>query len=309
MPPEAVPQGEEVSVVIPAYRAAATIGRALESVARQTVRPGRVIVVDDGSDDGTEAAARDAAARLEGLPVTVLRQANAGPGAARNKALREAGGRYVAFLDADDEWLPEKLERSLGRLAETGADLVAHDYVMVGAEGERPVACARHFAAGGDAFARYVLRGFIATSTVVARLDVLRAAGGFDPALPSGQDYELWLVVMGTPGVRVEVFPEALTRYHVSPQGITSRVELRRACALRILHRHVHRLKGRRRGALALAWLRTLIIHVQAAVAHGARRHYGRALCACARTPASLLATARALTRAPAERPDFLSQG
>ncbi len=296
----------DVSVVIPAFRAAATIARALRSVARQTVRPRQAIVVDDGSDDGTYEAAMAVSARMNGVELKVLRQTNAGAGAARNRALMEAKCDYVAFLDADDEWLPEKLARSLQCLEETGSTLVAHNYTQISDGLERRIDCARHFTQGENLFATYVLRGFIATSTVVARRDTILAAGGFDPSLRSGQDYELWLVVIDRPGVAFHVFPETLTRYHVSPQGITSQVALRRRCALTILHRHVHRLKGRDRPALSVAWLRTLIIHAQAAVAHWARNEYGLALGACLAAPASLAATARALATAPADRPDFL---
>lgn len=305
MPPEL--RFADVSVIIPAYRAANTIARALKSVAGQTLRPGEVIVVVDGSDDGTYEAATAMAERMNGVALKVIRQAHQGVGAARNRALAESAQPYVAFLDADDEWLPEKLERSLCLLHETHSDLVSHDCTMIEGSHERTVDCARHFVNGEDPFIPYVLRGYIATSTVVVRRDLLMDAGGFDPSLPSGQDYELWLVVISNRGVRLHVFPESLTRYHVIADSITSRVDLRLRCALTILHRHVHRLKGHRRLPLYVAWMRTVIIHNQAIVVHLSRKEYVRALWDCLKTPVSLISTALALAVKPQKRPNFLN--
>lgn len=305
MPPER--RFADVSVIIPAYHAANTIARALKSVAAQTLRPREVIVVDDGSDDGTYEAALAMAERMNGVALKVVRQAHHGAGAARNRALAGSAQPYLAFLDADDEWLPEKLERSLCLLREKNSDLVSHNYTMIEGSHERTIDCAHHFLSGEDPFIPYVLRGYIATSTVVVRRDLLLDAGGFDPSLPSGQDHELWLVLISTPGVRLHVFPETLTRYHVIADSISSRVDLRLRCSLAILHRHVPRLKGRRRLPLYVAWMRTVIIHHQAFLAHLSRKEYVRALWDCLGTPVSLISTARALVVKPQKRPNFLN--
>lgn len=101
-----------VSVVVPLYQKGATIGRTLRSILAQTLAEFEVVVVDDGStDDGPAVAAGIADARIR-----VLRQENAGPGAARNRGIREARGDLVAFLDADDVWDPEYLARMVRRL-------------------------------------------------------------------------------------------------------------------------------------------------------------------------------------------------
>src|SRR5947209_3795753 len=101
-----------VSVIIPLYNKAPYVRRTLDSVRAQTFADYEVIVVDDGSTDG-------GAAVVEGFGdprFRLIAQPNAGPGAARNRGLAEAGGEFVAFLDADDEWLPTFLERSLALL-------------------------------------------------------------------------------------------------------------------------------------------------------------------------------------------------
>jgi glycosyltransferase involved in cell wall biosynthesis len=94
------------SVVIPAYNAAKTIGQAIESILRQTISPQEIIVVDDGSTDETVAVVRGMASKL-----TVLGQTNGGPGAATTAGFRRVATPFVATLDADDLWLPQKIAR------------------------------------------------------------------------------------------------------------------------------------------------------------------------------------------------------
>jgi glycosyltransferase involved in cell wall biosynthesis len=101
-----------VSCVVPVFNGERHLGAALDSILAQTHRPLEVIVVDDGSADRSVQVAE---AHPE--PVRVIRQANAGPSAARNRGVREARGELVGFLDADDLWLPEKLEAQIAHLA------------------------------------------------------------------------------------------------------------------------------------------------------------------------------------------------
>jgi|GEM_PF-709939 len=285
-----------VTVIIPAWRAAATIGRTLASIAAQTRPPHRVVVVDDESDDGTFDAATACTAALAavGSTLTVVRQAKGGPGAARNRALAEADTPYVAFIDADDEWLPAKLERSLVHIEGTDLALVSHDFLAEQPDGSEIYAdCTRHFTAAADPFAALFVRAYVATTTVVARRDAVLAAGGFDPGLPAAQDYELWLAMLGRPGARFLVFPEALTRYRFSPAGITSKVEQRRRCSLAVMVRHAPALRSRGLAGLVCVSKRALVIHYEAACAH---RRQGRRFA----TLAAGLMAAPALVRAVA---------
>jgi len=274
MPPETA----DISVIIPAWRAASTIGRALASVAAQTLRPREVIVVDDGSDDGTADVAEKSAAALREIELAVLRRPHLGVGAARNAGLARASGRYVAFLDADDEWLPEKLARSLTHLKDIDTVFVSHDMIAVAPDGhEVYFDCARHFVKAKDPFVALFKRGFVATSTVVARREALLEAGGFDPDLPAAQDYDLWLAMAGKPNARFHVFTEALTRYHQNPSGITANIERRRSCSMAVLRRHAPSLRGRE-GTLMAVWVRTVIIHYEAFTACLAQGRIGFAL-------------------------------
>ena len=282
----------DISIIIPAYQAEATLGRAIDSVLAQTVTPHEIVVVDDGSRDRTLAIAEQYAANAGSCAIRILSQENLGAGAARNLGLLSAGGTFVAFLDADDEWLPEKLARSIDILNGETADLVSHDYLRL--EGGRSdyISCARHFSHRPDPLFDYFLRGYIATSTVVARRQALLDAGGFDPSLRSGQDYE---------------FPEALMRYHVTANSITSQVELRRRAALRILFRHLPALRGRGKQPRYTAILRAAIICIQASNAHRGAGNYARAIVTVFRIPIHVISILCIRMDGAVERPDFIS--
>ena len=115
-----------VTVIIPAYNAGRTISIAIESVFAQTFRDHEVVVVDDGSTDDTGERVAE-----YGSAVRYVRQPNGGPGSARNEALRHARGRLVAFLDADDVWLPRKLERQVAYFAQYPDTGLLHSAAIV----------------------------------------------------------------------------------------------------------------------------------------------------------------------------------
>lgn len=121
-------------VVIPAFNAAATIGETLKSVAAQTVKPEEIVVVDDGSTDDTAAAVA-----ATGVAVRFLRQDNAGPGSATTKGMAALGSPIIATVDADDLWLPEKIERQLRHLSENrgASGVFTHWLTFVDGEPDR----------------------------------------------------------------------------------------------------------------------------------------------------------------------------
>ena len=122
-----------VSVVIPCFCCAATIGRALDSVLRQSRPPAEIILVDDGSNDGSAPAI----SKLHGLSKTIRLERNLGPASARNAGWNAATQDYVAFLDADDAWHPRKLELQLEWMrAHPDAVMTGHAYVLGGIKSE-----------------------------------------------------------------------------------------------------------------------------------------------------------------------------
>jgi glycosyltransferase involved in cell wall biosynthesis len=202
MPTELI-DARDVSVVIPAYNAARYLAATLQSVAEQTAPPGEVIVVDDGSTDATVEIARSFGAHV--LSVT-----NAGPSAARNAGTQAASGAYIAFLDADDVWLPEKLALQLAGLAAFGRPAFSFtDYRMFDEQGLRRRKSqlrgtpAFRKIAGNLRRKRIVLetRGrrpllydsYIPPSSVLVRKSDVIAAGGFDETLRVTEDYEFFL--------------------------------------------------------------------------------------------------------------------
>ncbi len=211
-----------VTVLIPAYNAAATLARALDSVMAQTVRPEAILVVDDGSGDSTAAiaAAHPAGAR-------VIRHAgNRGSSAALTTALEAAGTDLVAFLDADDEWLPGKLAAQTAALS-AEASLVATGFVFVGADGREVWTYGEEPAAReGVAFWKTLLEhSMIAKPTVLTRRSAIVRVGGFDPALAVAEDQDLWIRLahdgpvryLAQPMVRVHDAPASLMKRQSSP--------------------------------------------------------------------------------------------
>lgn len=301
-------ENADVTVVTPAYDNAASVGRALASIAAQTLPPAEAIVVDDGSTDDTAGAVRAMKGAMNGVRLRLFRQRNHGAGAARNRAVAEASGTWLAFLDADDQWLPGKLERSMAG-ARGGLLMSSHNLFNVGPAGESlNDSRARYLRDPADPYRTLFLRGFISSSTVLVRRDLVRAVGGFDDTLRSAQDYELWLAVLARAGRRFETFAEPLLRYTLAPEGITSRIDRKVDCSLAILRRHMgvlKRLPGPVWGPVAL---RTLIIHYEAVMGLRARGDLLGAARQLALLPVRMAEMLARLPFAGAERPDFLAR-
>ncbi|MDA8145809.1 MAG: glycosyltransferase family A protein [Thermaerobacter sp.] len=234
-----------VSVVIPAYNAAATLPAALESLVAQTFADWEAWVVDDGSTDATAQVAK----AFSDSRVLFLRQANAGPSAARNRGLAAARGEWVAFLDADDTFEPDKLTRQLAAAAiHPEAVAITCDWHRPGvavppAPAELPWRRWRE----ADLWS---LNRF-QTSTVLARRQVLTRLGGFDPAVDGAEDWELWIRLAGQGPVVHLLWP--LVAYADSPGGVSKDLERVYRCGEVMLRRHLANLPPPRRAEL-LAW-------------------------------------------------------
>ena len=184
------PRPELVSVVIPTHQRAALLGRALLSVRRQTRLPGEVIVVDDGSTDGTGALVR-----AEFPRVRYLRRDHGGVSAARNQGIAAARGEWIALLDSDDVWRPEKLERQLAGLAAAPQRRICHTDEIWVRDGRRVNPGRRHAKRGGRIFRHCLELCAISPSAALIHRSVFDRVGLFDEALPACEDYDLWLRV------------------------------------------------------------------------------------------------------------------
>jgi glycosyltransferase involved in cell wall biosynthesis len=205
-----------VSVVIPAYNAERTIGVTLASVLGQTVSDIEVIVVDDGSTDGTARAASS----LGDPRVRVVHQPNAGHAAARNTGIADARGTYVALIDADDLWLPEKLERQLTMLRrQPGVRAVQCGVIHVD-DSLRPLFIGRSPNGMNTLLDVLCLRGLPGLmSTLMAERSVLVEVGCFDPALIILQDWDLAIRLARRGELYSMSEPMVLYRMHASSQS------------------------------------------------------------------------------------------
>jgi glycosyltransferase involved in cell wall biosynthesis len=217
-----------VSVVIPAYNAAPFLRETLDSVMSQTCRDFEVVVVDDGSIDDTAGIAESYGAR-----VRVIRTPNRGVARARNTGIEEAKGEFVAFLDSDDLWRPDKLAR---QLAVVGAEsrFVYSDTVSFGIEAMADLRMSDgKKIPSGDILGALVEDNFIATSTVLLDRRIALQAGGFNADLAVGEDWYLWLQVARL--TRGTFVPEPLVQYRVRRGSLGSNVELRMRCCQQVI--------------------------------------------------------------------------
>jgi len=192
------------TVVIPAWNAEATIGEALRSVWSQTCPPARVIVVDDGSTDLTAAAAHDA-----GGPVEVVSQPNAGPGAATTAGFALVSTPWVATLDADDLWLPDKIERQLALLAGSAGTALAFGHWQA-FEGEPD----NRISPPAPGWTR---------TTLLAPTDVVRSVGPLiDPPGYAGDMID-WLARVREAGHALSMVPDVVALRRIRPGSLSNR--------------------------------------------------------------------------------------
>lgn len=202
-----------VSIITPAYKAAAYVGEAIRSVQAQDFRDWEMLVVDDGSPDNTaDVVAGFAAADPR---VKLIRQANSGPAMARQRALDKAKGRYIAFLDSDDCWLPGKVTRQLTFMRERGAAMSYTRFRRISDDGGR----VGHLVAVPERLDyRQLLKNTgIATSTVIVDREM---TGPFAMTRTYYDDYALWLCLLKR-GFVAHGLQEDLMRYRVVSKSVS----------------------------------------------------------------------------------------
>lgn len=202
---------------------------AVASVFQQSFADWELIIADDGSDDAT----KDYLKGLDRLPhVKVLWLAHAGnPAAVRNVALRDATGEFVAFLDSDDEWLPEKLATQIEMLRDQQQNLWCYSPVLhIDADGNvlPRKSRARRIVGRGAAFEQVARwEAAIALPTVIVKRQLVERVGGFDERRLLHEDYDLWLKLAGESEASVVDSPLTRVRHHGSHYSKTGEPELR----------------------------------------------------------------------------------
>jgi len=178
----------QISVVIPVYNREQTIGRAIDSVLAQERLPEEIIVVDDGSTDNTPEILDSYLTKIQ-----VVRQDNKGVSASRNRGIELAKGKWIAFLDSDDEWLPDKLQKQMTYIKQ-------HPNIRILQTEERWIRNnmrvnpgKKYFKKSGNIFRNCLKTCIVGPSTVICESALLAEMGGFDENLPVCEDYDLWL--------------------------------------------------------------------------------------------------------------------
>lgn len=208
-----------IDVVIPTYNRRDLLPAAIASIRAQTLPVAQIFVVDDGSTDGTIEWVRAMAERDDGI--VLLEMQHGGANRARNAGIARAQSEWLAFLDSDNSWEPDKLERQFALLEERpnlvglfcGFRLVGGNAELIHRPRDNPslldLRCANALGS---------------TSGAVVRLDILRRVGGFDPALPSCQDWDLWFRLRRAGPMGVVRLP--LVRFNCGPhERITTNMQ------------------------------------------------------------------------------------
>jgi glycosyltransferase involved in cell wall biosynthesis len=249
----------KISVVIPAYNAAPWIGRAIQSVVDQTFPVSEIIVVDDGSNDSTA----DVVATFNGK-VKYVRQTNNGPSKARNTGMAASSGEWLAFLDADDWWMPNKLHVQYDALKQRpDAILVYTSLLMVKDTGEVMI---RQSAPANQLWPLLRYRNPIAPSSVLVKRSVMQQIGGFNEKHKVAEDWEAW-VRMRRIGKFVNV-EQPVTCSRVVPTSLSSNgARMFRGCRQMLDSTLVGDLSGMAR----LIWKRRILAYQAYSAAMTAR--------------------------------------
>ena len=202
------------SVIIPAYNSSEFLTEAIRSVLAQRYACSEIIVVNDGSTDTTLEVASGF-----GDKVTVVDQVNSGAAASRNNGIKQANGDYLAFLDADDLWLPDKLALQADKIR-SGFPMVYTNRYNFGEVGDLPKVQTEIMNLPEGEIWRMLIKGnMVTTSSVVIKKKIFAELGGFNPTLPPCEDWDLWLKC-------AEQYPigccqEPLVKYRLHPGGIS----------------------------------------------------------------------------------------
>jgi len=209
-----------VSCIMAAWNAETTILESVQSVLAQSLGDLELIVIDDGSTDRTP----ELLSTLDDPRLTVQRQPNAGPSAARNHGARLARGEYLAFIDSDDVWLPDKLLRQLEALEQSLDAAVAYGWTDFVDANLKPLCADDRATYSGSVYKELLAHNFISSgSNTLIRRDAFSAVGGFDETLRAAEDWELHVRLAA--GYHFAYVPEVVVRYRRRNDSLSSQTD------------------------------------------------------------------------------------
>ncbi|MCM1355291.1 MAG: glycosyltransferase [Staphylococcus sp.] len=200
-----------VTIVIPVYNREHLVGRTLDSIASQEVKPAGVVLVDNNSTDGTLEVLHEWAKEDHGFDVCVVSEPKAGASAARNRGLREVATDFVMFFDSDDVMLPSHVGDFTAAIAAYGdeVDIFGRSLLIEELDGRRN----KHYFTDRSPMFNHIFRGCLSTARIVVRASLVREAGGWNEDLRGWDDYELGvrLLLAGARVMTVKGAPSVLT--------------------------------------------------------------------------------------------------
>lgn len=212
----------KVSVIIPTYNRAEFLSTAISSVLNQTYQDFEIIVVDDSSTDNTtELINSFSDSRIK----YIRHETNKGGSAARNTGIKMSSGQYIAFLDDDDEWLPEKLEKQVELLGNSSPKVGSVYTGLLTIDKACGKVLGRSIPSGKGCFIDELIENnrIGTTSTHVLRRECFEEVGLFDESLPSGQDYDMWIRI--SKKFHFEYIKEPLVKYSIHEKRISTNLE------------------------------------------------------------------------------------
>jgi len=210
----------QVSIIIPTYNRATLLKRAINSVLQQSFSDFELIVVDDASTDYTPEVVK----KINDSRIKLIQHSkNKGASAARNTGIDLSKGKYIAFLDDDDEWLPEKIERQLAafQTADIKIGLIYSGYSFVSPKNNNilKTVTPEH---RGALYPLLLRRNFISTVTPLVKKDCFKIAGTFDETLPSCQDWDMWIRI--SKYFLIDFIPDPLAKIYVHGDQISANI-------------------------------------------------------------------------------------
>lgn len=232
--------GPKVSIIIPTYNRSDILCRAVRSIISQTYDDFELIIIDDASTDDTP----NAIGAIDDNRIIYHRKIkNEGGARARNTGMALASGDYIAFLDSDDEWMPEKLEKQVS-LMERSEAFVTYTGFIIWNDKTKEVIEERHPKWSGDILDELLKWNCVGTtSTIMVRRECFETVGGFDENMPQSQDWEMWIRLAKE--YRFDYIEEMLCRYYVhSGSQITDDVTKELRAREMLLAKHIDLISG-----------------------------------------------------------------